>query len=337
MRRRVAAGGLGLLALILLVFGLNSCLDNRSERAFVDYVREASGFVEESDQQSKALFALLRGKRKQTPVEVRNTVNGFRDEAAQLVDRAKENDRPDELADAQRHLVQTLELRRDGIGGIAERLPRALGDEGREEATQAIAAQMQFLLSSDVIYSQRFIPVTERALKDKGLLDQVEPARSQFLPDIDWLRPKTVAARIAELTGGEGAAVAEEAATPGLHGTGLGAVRIQPSGTALAAGGQAQIKLSDDLAFEVEVMNQGENPERKVPVTVTISGGSGKPIVIEDQLAAVAAGKSGTVTIPLATAPPTGRPLEIDVAIEAVPGEEKTDNNGGKFRATFTR
>ena len=332
----MAAAAIALLVLVVLVLGVNSCIDNRAERAFTDYVREASGFVEESDQQSKALFDLLRGKGGQTPVELRNTVNGFHGEAAQLVDRAKENDRPDELADAQRYLVQTLELRRDGIGGIAERLPRALGDEGREEATQEMAAQMQFLLSSDVIYSQRFIPVTERALKDKELLDQVEPARSQFLPDIAWLRPSTVAARVAELVGGEGATADARKAAPGLHGTGLGAVRLQPTGTALAPGGQAEIKLSDDLAFEVEVMNQGENSERDVAVTVTITGG-GKPIVIEDQLASVAAGKAGTVTIPLADTPPIGRALQIEVEVGAVPGEEKTDNNNGKFGATFTR
>ena len=61
MARRTMAAGLGLLVLVLLVFGVRGCLGQRQERAMKDYVRDANALVQESDQQGDALFELLGG------------------------------------------------------------------------------------------------------------------------------------------------------------------------------------------------------------------------------------------------------------------------------------
>jgi hypothetical protein len=154
----------------------------------------------------------------------------------------------------------------------------------------------------------------------------------RFLPDISWLRPASVAERLAGVGGGGG----DEAAEPGLHGTGLGSVTVRPSGAALAEGTPVQIPAADDVSFDIELANQGEHPEEGIVVAVEIAG-TGDPIELEETLDAINPGESKVVNVPLAETPPIGEPVEVSVRVEAVPGEEKTDNNEATFTAIFAR
>ena len=333
--RRLVALVAFVLFLVLMALLVKGCLNARKERAYEDYAREVTALVTESDQQSESLFELLGGSDGQSPVDVQNNVNGFRVEAQQLVDRAHAADPPDEFAAAQDYLLETLEFRSDGLAAVADRLPTALGEEDREEAVTGIAAQMQNFLASDVIYSQRAVPNLEGPLRQEELLNEAgDIPKSQFLPDIAWLEPQTVETRVAALRG-EGGASSEEPATPGLHSTGLGDVTVLPGGEALVEGTSTQIPYSRDLAFEVGVVNQGENDETAVPVRVSISGGE-EPIELEGELDSIAEGETGSVTIPLTDRPPTDQELEVTVTVEGVPGEEKLDNNEATFAVTFT-
>jgi hypothetical protein len=333
MVRRSIAAGAGLLVLFLLVVGVRGCLDARKERAFKDYVRDVGALLQESDQQSDGLFRLLSSS-DQGDVEIQNSLNMVRQQSEVLVDRARSTDHPDDLGQAQRYLVETLELRRDGIGGIADALPPAIArQQDRRRGTRRIAEQMQLFLASDVVYLRRMAPSLERSLEDEELGDERVP-RSQFLPNVDWLQPDTVADRVGKLGGGGGGGQRSGEAAPGLHGNGLAGATL--GGQALSPGGSANVRLSDDLALEAQVANQGENTETDVKVNVTIGKG-GDAIKLEKVLDEIAAGETKTVTIPIAERPPTGQNVPIVVEVEAVPGEEKTDNNKGEFAAIFTR
>ena len=57
------------------------------------------------------------------------------------------------MAGAQAELEQSFELRRDALAGVADQIPNALSDN-REEALDAIAADMKTLLASDVLYER---------------------------------------------------------------------------------------------------------------------------------------------------------------------------------------
>ena len=332
VRRAIAIGG-GLLLLVLFAWGVKSCRDAQNEQAHKDYVRDVGAFVGESEDQSKALFGLLE-EGGQSPVELQNTVNGYASEAAQLVDRARDADHPGELDDAHRYLVEALEFRRDGLRGIASDLPRALGDRG-EQATENIAAQMQNFLASDVVYSQRFFPRLEERLREENLLDSEKPPESAFLEDVEWLVPATVADRIGRIGSGEGGG-GSGPVEPGLHGTGLGTVTVQPGGQQLNEGGATQIKAAPNLSLGVQVANQGEHDEQNVTVRVAIRG-AGEPIELEEKIPEIAAGQTRTVNVPLSRTPPAGQPVTIRIDIARVPGEETSDNNRGSFPAVFTR
>jgi len=229
-------------------------------------------------------------------------------------------------------VVITLELRRDGIAGVAEELPTALGDAGQEAAAKQIAVYMRNFLASDVIYTEKVVPGLRKPAKKEGLDGELQIPKSHFLTDLGWLSPSTVADRIGRIrSGGSGGPAA-----PGIHGTGIGTVTVKPGGQTLTQGGAIDIKASPNLSFDVQVMNQGENDETQVPVKVTISG-AGKPIVVQQKIPSIAAGQTKTVSIPLAAAPPTGRPVTITVQIVGVPGEKNLDNNKGTFAAVFTQ
>lgn len=332
-RRRLIGIGGGVLIVILAALLIRGCLDAREERTFDDYVQEVSSVVAESGQESEALFELLEDPGDLGAVDVQNTLNGLSVDAQRLVERAESADPPDELTEAQELVIQTLELRRDGLSGIAEGIPGALGDEQQDEAIEAIAADMQSFLASDVIYSQQAKPRIEDALAEQDLEAEVdELPDSQFLPDIELLEPATVSDAVDQIrTDG---ADEDEKASPGLHGTGLGEVAFQPSGETLVEGAATEVALGPDLALDVGVENQGDNDESDVAVTATIEG-SGAPIELEGSLDTIAAGAAETVSLPLEEAPPTGEELDLTVAIEPVPGEEVADNNEGAFTVLF--
>jgi hypothetical protein len=327
--RRTIAGVAGLFVLVLLVLLVRGCLDQRQERAMKSYVRDVSTLVGESDQQSDALFRLLKGTGgRDQAVDVENSLNDLRVQSAQLVDRARRLDPPGDVDQAQDYLLESLQFRREGLGGIADNLPTALGDQDRRQGTQQVTAEMQNLLASDVIYLQRFRASLRQALKDDGLEREVTVPDSAFVPEIQWLQPSYVADRVSALrTGGGGEA------SPGLHGNGIGTVTL--GGQTLSEGASTSVTLSGDLAFQVQVLNQGDNTETDVNVKATIGRGD-DAIDVSETLDSIASGETKSVTIPLEERPPTGQNVPVVVEVEPVSGEEKTDNNKLTATVIFT-
>jgi hypothetical protein len=330
--RRGFAVGAGLIFLILVIFVIKGCRDSAREQSFKDYLRNVASLIGQSNQESRSLFDLLAKPGTQSSVQLGTAVNSYRGEAAKLVDRANSLDHPGELNTAQRYLVDTLEFRRDGIAAVARELPIALGDTNTDQAATRIAASMQDFLASDVIYNQRVLPNLKGPTAKQGLTDQVTFAQSRFLLDLGWLSPTTVADRVSRIRSGTGTT---GTVAPGLHGTGLGTVTVNPGGKVLTPGAAVELKASPNLTFDVQVMNQGENDESQVRVRLSITG-AGSPINRTQTIDSITAGQTQTATIPLAATPPTGRPVTITVQILPVPGEKNLTNNKATFSAVFT-
>jgi hypothetical protein len=334
--RRLIALGVGVLVLILLVWGIHSCQVSRKHSAFRSYDREASSLIQESNQLSGQLFQLLGNGsgNSSNPVDATNTANGFRVQAEEQADRARTIGHPSELNRANNYLVETMQFRADGISNIANQLRTALGDQGRADAIRAIAGQMRNFDASDVIYSQRYIPEFEKQFKSQGLLAeaQVPKTNSAFLPDIAWLDPTTVADRIARGTGsGSSGPVA-----PGVHGTSLDSVVVKPGGQTLSTTSATDIPASANTSFDVQVTNGGENDEKNVTVRITIAASGSKPIVTEQKIQSFPKGTQQTVNVAPTQAPPTGIPVQITVQVLPVPGEKNVANNKATYRAIFT-
>jgi hypothetical protein len=329
VRRTIAIGG-AVLLFILIVLLFRGCLDARKERAMEDYVRNANELVGLSKAESQQLFDILSAPSgEDQAVNRQNAANALKADSATLADRARDFDVPDELNDAQDYFLESLELRRDALSVVAAELPGALAQEERRSSTGRIAQMMQVLSASDVLLRSRYDVELRDALEQEDI--NATPANDReltFVTNLDWLQPDFVADQIAGIRGSGGSA------TPGLHGNGLGTVSL--GGVALTPGGSATVALSQDTAFDVQVVNQGESTETDVVVTVTVGSG-GDAIKAEETIDEIAAGEAKNVTIPLSKQPPTGQNVGITVNVKAVPGEEVTDNNEAEFTVIFTR
>lgn len=336
--RRVAAAVVGLLIIVLLFVGIKGCLSSRKDQAFRDYAGNVRALTDSSNAESKALFQALSTPPKTSSgastdsLDVQNLVNTQRQDAEDLVKRAEGLDHPDELSSANNWIVQTMKFRAGALAQIADALPAALGDKNRKPSIDRIAGQMQALLTSDVIYLQRAIPALTSAYDDRGIDEQFSQVR--FLPSdqiLTWLDPKGVQSELDKVSGG----ATDQAATPGLHGTGVGAVTV--AGTELTPDGVNRVSAGGDVSFEVQIENQGDADETNIPVTVTVSGGGGKDITVEQKLPRIAAGETATVPVPLGQPAPTDGVATVKIDVAPVPGEGTKDNNTAEYQVAFTK
>jgi hypothetical protein len=333
--RRAVALGLGVLLIILIVFGVRGCLASAQENGLKDYNRDVAALIGESDQSvGKPFFDLMsRGAREGGDLQVQ--VNQLRITAEEQAAQARRLDVPGEMGPAQTNLELTLNLRANALKEIAELVPTALGrGAASEQAIEGIAGQMRAFDASDVVYQLRTAPWIRQELDDAGVGGQ-RIASTQFLPDVSWLIPETVADALGgTLAGGDGGDAGSDEPAPGLHGHGITGVSI--AGSALQPDVTNRVPAGSDLAFRVQFQNQGDNNEEDVRVTVTIRG-SGQPIVLNRTVDRTQAGSEAEVSIPLDRAPPVGQAVTVEATVRAVPGEGKTDNNSQSYTVIFTR
>jgi hypothetical protein len=333
--RQLVAGGVILLVVILLVVGIKGCVSSAKKRSLRDYNAQVASLVQESDDQvSKPFFEALSGSGAATgdTVNLATQVNQLKIVAEELVGRARKLDVPDDMKPAQSSFLLVLELRRDGLRKIADKIPTAQSTGNQSEtAVRQITGQMQQFLASDVIYTVRVVPYLKKALDDNSITGQTIP-QSRFLPSIEWLDEATVADRL----GATAPATARRRGpvAPGSHGHGLTSTTV--NGTELSQDSANRIPASPNLTFTVNFENQGENDEQAVPVKVEITG-AGRPISASATVPRTSAGSSATAEVPLRSAPPIGQAVEIKVTVGDVPGEADSSNNTATYPAIFTR
>ncbi|HEX6205676.1 MAG TPA: hypothetical protein VFZ29_07710 [Solirubrobacterales bacterium] len=314
LRRGLALGG-GLVLLILIVLGVKGCLDARANRALEDYARNVTQIVEETKQTSKSFFGKLEDPGNLSVTDFVDQVNADRSAIDTYATRIDDLDAPGDVDRAQANLELAYQLRAGAMDEIAAKMPTALGDAGADKAMAGIAKQMQKLLASDVIYEQVVRPEVDGVLADKGISDSDLP-KFAFLPDEKWLDETEVSEALGAISG-------ESANVSGVHGTELSAVTV--NGTELVEGAPATVSAEEGVEVEVSALNSGESTENGVGVAVTFEGNT-----IKGEIDELPVGETGTVVIPL-TPTPSGE-VELEVVVEAVPGENITENN----EATYT-
>jgi hypothetical protein len=208
------------------------------------------------------------------------------------------------------------------MGTIADRMSTALGNEGSEQAIKTIAAEMQTLAATDVLYNQVTRHEIDNTIESNGA-NATEVPRSTFVPDVVfWGNPDNITSALSAIGGGT-----QPAADGGIHGTGLGTVSI--GGIALDPSVSTVIPAGTEPVVDVEVQNQGESDESDVTVSAAVDGGSG----LEQSIPALGIGETGTASI-LLTPAPTGE-VTIDISVAGVPGEKVLDNNEATYSVTF--
>lgn len=334
MVRRIAAAAIGLLVILLLVFGIKGCLNSRQEQALKDYNREVSTIVRDADANADAFYdALSSGG--QASTDVQSEINQLRFRAQALTKQAEGIDVPDEMRPAHRNVLLALSLLQEAMGKVAEKLPAALSTDSATAvpAVRGIAGEIQAFDAANVVYNRRGAALIKQVLDDNEIGGQTIQ-NSSFVQNYGWLQPSTVARRINSQAGrGAGDAGTSEPA-PGLHGHGLLGVSV---GDLTLQPGQAnRIPASSNVTFTVKVANQGDNPETDVRVRVRIRG-AGDPISVQKVIDQTMAKTETTVSIPLGQSPPIGEAVTLTVEVLPVNGEKNTSNNNASYPALFVR
>jgi hypothetical protein len=336
MIRRAVAAGLGLLVLVLLIIAVKSCRDSAHQNSLRDYNQQLSSIGSDSAKQVGAPFFQLLTEGG-APQDLQTNISSYRVQAEQQYDQAAKLDVPDDMKGAQQSALMALEWRRDALEKIASQITTALGDQGEpaDAAIKSIAGQMQVLLASDVAWQTRVVPFIKDAL-DKGGVAGQRIGSSQFLPDLSWLQPQTIATVLdQQLTNGGGGGGGGQPTGPGLHGTGIDATSY--GDTTLQPGTTNRLTYVPNQAFTVKFTNQGENDEFDIKVTLRISGGTGSPITLAKTVPKLAPQESATVELPLDKQPPLGAAVTIRTSVAKVPGETKIDNNKSEYPTLFER
>ena len=188
---------------------------------------------------------------------------------------------------------------------------------------------MEIFLASDVIYSQRVAPLIQQTLASAGI-QGIATAPSRSLPNIGWLEPTTVEARIT----GQSANKQSAENTSGTHGSALTGVSVgantlapEPTLNHISGGGNP--------TFTVNVENGGESAETNVKVNVTVTAG-GKQFKASHAIEKTEPGKTANVEIPV-NGVPLGEAAKVEVKVEKVPGETNLENNKGTYLAVFAK
>jgi hypothetical protein len=331
IRQLVLFGGF-ILVLALLIFVIDGCRDSARESALKDYNRDVASIVRDSDSQvGKPFFDLLRNP---SQGDLSTLINGYKVQADSQFQQAKRIETPGDLEAAQRSFLITMEMRRDGLQEIADRIRTALSSdaEAADRAIQEIAGAMQLFLASDVIYTTRVLPLISTTLREADVGAQ-QLQRTQFLPGVEWLDESVVADALGQQLSSGGGTNGREPA-PGLHGTGVDSVQVGEQ--TLTPDAANRIAYGPDTEFTVNFTNQGEHDETNIVVVLKIEGGP-EPLRVQKSVASVPAGAAASATLSLDTPPPLDTPVTITVQVKPVPGEEKKDNNTVEYDAAFFR
>ncbi len=341
MVRRAAAAGIGLLVVLLLVFGIKGCLNGRQEQALKDYNRDVSAVVQAADTNADDFYGVLSGATAtgdasaSASPDVQSEINQLRTRAQALTDRAEGLDVPGDMRPAHVNLLLSLSLVHEAIGKVAQKIPAALSTDSATAvpAVRGIAGEMRAFDAADVVYNRRTAALIKQVLDENDIGGQVIQS-SSFLQNLGWMQPSTVARRIDSQAGrGAGDGAATEA-LPGSHGHGLIAVSV--GDVTLVPGNPNALTASANPTFNVKVANQGENPEQDVRVRIRITG-AGDPVRAEQVIDQTAAGTETTVAVKLGESPPINRAIEIIAEVLPVNGEKNTENNRMTFAAIFRR
>jgi hypothetical protein len=328
VRRRVAAG-VAVLLLIVIVLVINGCLKSQQKQSLKDYNHAVSLLAQESDTQvSRPLFTALAGASGKSALNVEVQIDQLRIQAQNIAARAKGLSVPGDMATAQRALLMALDLRVEGMTKIAALVPTALGGQGKQ-ASSLIAGDMEIFLASDVLFSQRVVPLIQQTLASNGI-HGLSTSASRLLPNVGWLDPATAQSRIS----GQASSSATSTPVTGNHGSALKGVAVgtntlapEPTLNHITGGGSP--------TFTVTVEDSGEASETNVRVDITVTA-AGKQYKASHVINKTEPGKSVNVEIPVAGVP-LGVASKIEANIEGVPGENDLENNKGTYLAIFGR
>jgi hypothetical protein len=330
LARLVGLIAIGIVVVVGLVFWIGSCQGKSKHDEYQSYANKVR-VLATADKRLGQKFAdtfISPGLKRS---EFENDLQQWSQQEQEAYVQAQQIRPPGPLRALHQNLVDAIELRAKGLGGLGDALARAGAAKDQSSIAAELTNQAALLTASDVVWEQLYRSPATQQLKDQNVKGVVIPA-SQFVANTDTVSPRAFTILMTRLGG------ASTGGTPtGKHGNGIVSVRVTPQGSDLSTDTPTTVKVSADLSFVATVENSGDFQETAVPVTLTIDAG-GKPIVKRETIALIAAGQRETVTFSGFNLPTSafGARATVKVVVTKVPGEVNLDNNRALYVVFFT-
>lgn len=333
--RLVGLIAFAILIVVLLVFWIQSCQASSKEKTYKDYMNKVSEVAGSSQQIGKQLNQVLLAQG-QKEAQLEQRISGLARQEQLAVQRAQQITPPGTLRDENNALIQTLEYRVSGLNGLASALAATAKSKDTTRAGALLAAQMQRLLASDVIYQDSFKAPAGQVLNRQGVTG-TNVNGGPLVPDSNFLQSAdlvTPTAMITVLSRIRGAATTPT--TGGLRGTNIETVKALPAGTELSTSTQTTVVVRTNLTIQVNVKNSGDAQEANIPVTLRILQ-SGQPDVVKHaKIDFINPGEIKPVNFTNFPAPSFQTPAQIRVEVQPVQGETNTSNNSASYPVIFS-
>jgi hypothetical protein len=326
--RLVALISLAILIVVLLVVWVEGCTTNQKNDRYRTYLTEIAEVGNASARLGQQVSTtLLAPAPKLEDLDAK--LGGFGQTAEGQVARAEEIDAPGPLHTSHEGAIEALRFRVNGLRGLQTALQETADASDASVAGEQLAAPMQRLLASDILWTDSFRGPAEATLVNESV-EGLEIPNSEFVAADDLATPEALAAIWQRIQG------AADGGTPtGLHGSSIASVKALPSGTVLSTTTETTLLVTDELAFEVGVENSGDSQEVQIKVTLTIPK-TPDPIVQTKTIPLIDPGETVPVLFKVGTLVPFGETVSVKVDVDPVPGETRTTNNTAEYPVIFS-
>ena len=318
---------LAILVVVLLAVWVQGCAGTDAQTAYGNYLASA-GEVGKDSAKIGADLATLLTTPGLTQTELETKLGGYVQRQQLDVERARDLDPPGPLTPAHAHAVEALNLRVSGLQGLLDTFRATKSTDDQAAAGEQLASWGQRLEASDVIWKDLFQGTAQATMASEGVEGLAAPA-SVFVQNSELYTARSMSSIWQRVHG------ASTGGTPsGLHGSALAYTKVLPQGTQLSTTTETKITTSVDTGFEVGVTNSGEFQEVGVKVKLTIPA-QPTPIVKTGTVDVIDPGETKAVTFSDFPDFPYQENTTVQVSIEPVDGETKTDNNTAEYPVVF--
>ena len=317
-----------ILIVVLLVVWLQSCRSESKRNKYESYMENVRSIAANSEQVGRDLNVLLT-----TPgikqAELQSKLGGLAQNQEQGVANARELTPPGPLREEHADAIEALEFRVSGLRLLQDAFRESANLKDSGEAGALLAAQVQRLLASDVVWSDRFRASAVAELRRQDITG-VEVPDSTFLANVDLATQRGMTPVWQRVT-----AAQTGGATGGLHGNGIVSVKVLPAGQVLRTDQDNTVTATADLAFEVTIENSGSSQEVQVGVRLTVQ--QNPPISKRAVVDLINPGERKTVVFrDIAQDVQFAQRVSVKVQVEPVTGEKNVTNNVASYPVIFT-
>lgn len=239
---------------------------------------------------------------------------------------------PGPLREQHENLVEALQLRVNGINGLAETFRATAGSKNASSDAVLLSDWAERLLASDVDWDDLFKEPATTVMKDKGVTGVAAP-ESHVVTNPDLITQHSMLLVLQRLRG-----VSSGGTPTGVHGTNIVGTKVLPSNQSLSASSENTIVATQDLAFTVTVHDGGDSQEVGIKVTMTLQKVSGGAAIVKTQtIDVIDPGQDKDVTFKSINV--TGlfaQRAELRIDVAPVAGEKDATNNKATYPVLFS-